>query len=235
MQTLNNTMQNTGLIDAADIIRERRKSVKITISTNGKLVVFAPAKMPLSRLSELINQKAKWIEKKMQQVTQVNIDHKPIITFKQLSVCGSLYDITPEQTKAIAIEANKVIVPSKFCTDGTYIKRLLKWQRALAEQVLTKRLESLSKTHEIAYKNLKIGDYKAKWGSCDTSKNIKLNWRLIMLSHSVIDYVILHELSHTYEMNHSQRFYAVLTKLMPDWKKSRLELKRNNFLLGIYR
>ncbi|MDR0850398.1 MAG: M48 family metallopeptidase [Christensenellaceae bacterium] len=226
-------MQN--LIDIADILRERRRSVKITIDTHGKLVVFAPIKMNTQRLGEIINQKAKWIEKKMQQIAQVNIDHQTIINFKQISVCGTLYDITAGDTKTITIEKNQVIVPNKYYIEGSYIKHLLKWQRALGAEILTKRLETLGKTHGIGYKSLKIGDFKAKWGSCDTNKNIKLNWRLVMLPHNVIDYVILHELSHTYEMNHSQKFYAVLERLMPGWKQARLTLKRNNFLLGIYR
>ena len=233
MQTSTNTMQS--LIDIANILREKRRSVKITIDTNGKLVVFAPIKISIERLKDILNQKSKWIEKKMQQVNQVNIDHATIINFKQLLVCGTFYNIIAGDLKNILIEADNVIVPNKYYTDGTYIKRVLKWQRALAEEILTKRLQALAEIHKINYKSIKIGNFKAKWGSCDANKNIKLNWRLVMLPYNVIDYVILHELSHTYELNHSQRFYAVLSKLMPNWKASRLTLKKNNFLLGIYR
>lgn len=233
MQSLNSSMQN--LIDIANILREHRKSVKITIDTTGKLVVFAPVKMSIERLSEILNQKSKWIEKKLAQVRQVNIDHKTILNFKQISVCGTLYDILASDTKTITVKDKQVLIPQKYYVEGVYIKKLLKWQRTLANEVLNKRTEVLSKEHRVEYKSLKIGDFRAKWGSCDSNKNIKLNWRLIMLPHNVIDYVILHELSHTFEMNHSQRFYDVLGRFMPDWKQARLTLKRNNFLLGIYR
>ena len=85
-----------------------------------------------------------------------------------------------------------------------------------------------------AISGIKIGDFRAKWGSCDTSKLIKLNYKLSMLPHKLIDAVILHELVHTKEMNHSDKFYKLLIKLMPDYKKVRAELKNYGYLLKMY-
>ena len=72
---------------------------------------------------------------------------------------------------------------------------------------------------QIDYQNLSITNSKTRWGSCDTYRNIKLNFRLIMLPHKAIDFVIIHELTHILEFNHSKDFYALVESFMPDWKQ----------------
>ena len=83
--------------------------------------------------------------------------------------------------------------------------------------------------------SLKLINFKAKWGSCDKLKNIKLNWRICMLPDTVLYYLIVHELAHILEFNHSIKFWQVVEKYCKDYKILRKELKKYDFLTNLYR
>lgn len=95
------------------------------------------------------------------------------------------------------------------------------------------RAEYISNFVGLSYNKLKFSDAKKRWGSCSNQKSINLNWRLIMTPPEVIDYVIVHELVHTVELNHSKRFWEIVSKIIPDFKQSIKWLKENEFLLDI--
>ena len=96
-------------------------------------------------------------------------------------------------------------------------------------------MEFFANVMQLDYAGATICNSKTKWGSCDSNRNIKLNFRLIMLPHKTLDYVIVHELSHILEMNHSKEFYKIVSAVMPSYKLHQKILKENNYLLGLYR
>ena len=71
---------------------------------------------------------------------------------------------------------------------------------------------------QIDYSSVSICNNKTRWGSCDSQRNIKLNFRLLMLPHKAIDFVIIHELAHILEFNHSKDFYKIISLVMPTYK-----------------
>jgi predicted metal-dependent hydrolase len=97
--------------------------------------------------------------------------------------------------------------------------------RKEAKKILPKRLQELAQKHGFSYKRLAVRNARTRWGSCSHANNINLNMHLIKLDNDLIDYVILHELCHTIEKNHSQRFWVLLEKHMPDFKERRRRLK----------
>lgn len=100
-------------------------------------------------------------------------------------------------------------------------EKLQEWLRKVIEEALRKnakslfpiRLEELSRKHGLPYRSLKINSSKGRWGSCSARKDINLSFYLMLLPARLIDYVILHELSHTREMNHGKDFWALLNRL----------------------
>ncbi|NDV64284.1 SprT family zinc-dependent metalloprotease [Bacteroides sp. 224] len=99
-------------------------------------------------------------------------------------------------------------------------ERLQSWLRKVIEEglkrnakvVLPSRLYMLANQHGLFYGNVKINASKGQWGSCSGKKNINLSCYLMLLPAHLIDYVLLHELTHTLEMNHSERFWALLNQ-----------------------
>lgn len=101
--------------------------------------------------------------------------------------------------------------------------------RKAAKDVLPKRLEELAREHGFKYGKLAIRNQRTKYGSCSFRNNINLNMNLVSLPQKYIDYVILHELCHTIEKNHSKRFWELLEKHCPNALKTRRELKKIHF------
>ncbi len=223
------------LMDKASIIRERRKTLKIVITESGELQLVAPLNMTLNKIEELVSTKQKWIVSKLHKTTTDNIKNKLLLNYNQTLICGEIYDIKGYSGGKIVVEGSNILIPDKFYKNNTQIRNIKKWYKQLAEQIVSNRLEQLKNATKISYKSLKICDSKAKWGSCDNFKNIKINWRVVMLPHKAIDMVLLHELVHIIEFNHSKDFYSILAKYMPDWRNQRKILKGNNFLLKLYR
>lgn len=80
------------------------------------------------------------------------------------------------------------------------------------------RVNFLAKRNGFDYNSVRIKDQQTRWGSCSNKKNLSFNYRLMSFNKKVIDYVIVHELCHLKEMNHSQKFWKLVEEIMPDYK-----------------
>ena len=79
----------------------------------------------------------------------------------------------------------------------------------------------------------RIAGQKTRWGSCSSNKTLSFNWKLMLAPPKVLDYVVVHEICHLREMNHSPRFWALVESLMPDYKQQRKWLKENGHTLEL--
>lgn len=98
---------------------------------------------------------------------------------------------------------------------------LLKWYRHQAEEYIKKRTREWAQKMQLSYNKIYIKDQSSRWGSCSTNRNLNFNWRAIMAPVPVIDYLIIHELSHLHEMNHSPAFWALVATYDTDYKTHR--------------
>ena len=107
----------------------------------------------------------------------------------------------------------------------------INWYKNEAHKIIKKRLAYYSEKSGIAYNKFSLSNAKKRWGSCQASGNLFFAWRLIMAPLPVIDYVVVHELAHLEENNHSQRFWKKVKDILPDYQKYRNWLKENGYLL----
>lgn len=112
----------------------------------------------------------------------------------------------------------QIICPPHLSFDDEHLQEWLRkvieeGLRKQAKQILPPRLLALSEKHRLPFAGLRISSSKGRWGSCSGSKHINLSYFLLLLPAHLIDYVMLHELSHTVEMNHGIRFWALLDRL----------------------
>ncbi len=92
-------------------------------------------------------------------------------------------------------------------------------------RLLEHRIDVYNRHYGFDFNDIKIKRMKSRWGSCSTKKNLNFNYRLIELPERLIDYVIVHELCHLKEFNHSKKFWNLVALMMPDWKSLRKELR----------
>lgn len=105
--------------------------------------------------------------------------------------------------------------------------------RSLAKADLEQRTRELSAVTDSNVNQIRIKDLKSKWGSCSSKSNINLNWHLILLEPPVVDYVIIHELMHLREMNHSKRFWDWVAHYFPSYKVAEKRLRQQQWMIGV--
>jgi len=97
--------------------------------------------------------------------------------------------------------------------------------RARAKEILPQRVAHFADLMELSPTQVKVSSAKSRWGSCSSKGSLNFSWRLMLAGDEVIDYVVVHELAHLREMNHSPRFWAVVEQAMPDYQRRKKLLK----------
>lgn len=104
--------------------------------------------------------------------------------------------------------------------------------RRKASETLGKRAAYFAKVMGVRYHRITIREQKTRWGSCSSSRNLNFNWKLVLAPPEVLDYVVVHELCHLKEMNHSGAFWNEVEKVLPDYKVRQAWLKENGWMLS---
>lgn len=108
------------------------------------------------------------------------------------------------------------------------IKRHLEnWYIKKAREIITERLELFSSIIGVKVNNVRLKNQKTRWGSCSRKGNLNFNWKLVMAPTVIVDYVIVHELCHIKQMNHSPQFWLLVENQISDYKTMRKWLKEN--------
>ena len=102
-------------------------------------------------------------------------------------------------------------------------ERLKGVQKALC--VIPERVEYFAEMMNVTYGRITIREQKTRWGSCSSKGNLNFNWKLVLMPEEVLDYVVVHELAHRKEMNHSERFWNHVEKVLPDYQARRKLLR----------
>ena len=100
-----------------------------------------------------------------------------------------------------------------------------KQNRERAREIITRRVEYFAPQVGVTYNRIFIKEQKTRWGSCSSLGNLNFNWKLILLDTELLDYVVVHELAHRKQMNHSAAFWSEVEKVLPDYRERRRRLR----------
>ncbi|MCL2234051.1 MAG: M48 family metallopeptidase [Firmicutes bacterium] len=215
--------------------RSKRKTLVLKIE-QGEVVVYAPLKFSADKINEFVISKSNWINGKLKKFENTKGIVEAVNNLEKLLLLDNAHDIELSETeRKIRFADGKLLVPKKYFDIQKRKNAIIKWLKTHALEMLRERIDYFSQFYEIKFGELSLTNAQKKWGSCDFRKNIKLNFRLILLPQDVIDYVILHELCHTYYLDHSSNFWNCLEKYCQSPKSMRLKLKQYSHLIGTYR
>lgn len=213
------------------IIRSRRRTLAIQILPDATLVVKVPLFTPMIFINKFINQNLEWIENKLDLVRKQKTKTGEYSEGDLIFFLGKEYVIRYGDYTNIALKEKSMLIPIalKF-----RIKReLTNWYIKHARVLITKQVEYYSEQMKAPYMDLKFSDTKSQWGRCTHDNKLQFNWRLIMASMLVINYVVVHELAHTIEKNHSRAFWSKVRLYNPSYRQQIKWLKENSQLLKI--
>lgn len=200
------------------IIRENVRARRIVMRTRPEaLYVTVPCGVQMEEVQGVIDKfRVKLVlSRKKVARKRIDLDYRIDSEFFKLSL------ISGRQSKFLAhSESGKteIICPPTANFDD---EELQSWLRKVigealrrnAKYILPARLEKLSEHYNLPYESLKINSSQGRWGSCSVRKSINLSYYLLLLPSHLMDYVMLHELAHTVELNHSEKFWAILDKM----------------------
>ncbi|MDH4200597.1 MAG: M48 family metallopeptidase [Spirochaetia bacterium] len=220
-----------------NLLRSRRRTIQIIVFPNQTVEVRAPIQVSISHIQKVVEEKKGWILKKREQFKKYPLPASPrkYISGEKHRYLGKQYELTilKSSRNFVSISEGNLNVHVKIPKKTAIKSAIDNWYLQTAKTLFPERLEyglNLLKKHNLEPPLLKIRKMKSRWGSCSGKDIITLNLELIKYPVEYIDYVVVHELSHLVEHNHSKRFYKVLSGAMPDWKERQQALNKNREL-----
>jgi predicted metal-dependent hydrolase len=220
------------------VLRRSSRShyLRLEIVPGTGLVVTAPRHADTSFIESFIEQKQNWILKKLDSYKKAVVASPGEI--KDGGTTGYLgkdMTISLEHREGkpamVRLEKDRLLV--NLNGSGHNLQTTVEaWYKFQVNVVIKDRLEYWSKLMQIDFCAYKIRGQRTRWGSCSRNGNLSFNWKLIKTPPEVIDYVIVHEIAHLKQMNHSARFWALVERYCPDYKNHRKWLHDHNFLLA---
>ena len=209
----------------------RRKTISIGIK-DGKVIVSAPYFTSKRYIASFVDSKESWIRKHLEsQKSVIHLGSMPIHDGADILFLGKKYHLNVEKSDKNIIEicGDNINVRTKDCDDSYITKLVERWYKEQATVFFTEKLKeciALHPKYEFMPSTLVVKKMKSRWGSCSKYGTITLNTSLVKIEPKYVEYVILHELSHLKEMNHSEKFYMILSDICPDYKALRKEMQR---------
>ena len=233
-----------GVAVAYEFKRGKRRTIGFSVGPDG-LTVSAPKWVPLYEIDKAVLEKQGWIIKKLQEtrarhdrLESARIEWKDGATLpflgEQVIVVldprhafggvGAELKSSAETLAGVTQLTLHVGLPHAATPDQ--IKDAVQaWLMRQAKRLFTERLNHFAPTLNVQWTRLSLSSADTRWGSASANGSIRLNWRLIHFKQSVIDYVVVHELSHLRVMDHSPRFWDTVRAVVPDYAAQRRQLK----------
>lgn len=215
--------------------RATSRSVKISIDAYGAIKVSIPKWLPYDAGLQAALRQRQWIEKhtidksplELTQGARIGKAHQ-----LNFAVNGEANTIkTRLNNNLVQITLPPSVNPNSPQAQKAAKQAAIKALRKEAENLLPQRLSALAAHYGFTYASVSVRQLKTRWGSCDVRRHITLNIFLMQLPWELIDYVLVHELAHTEELNHSAAFWEIVGQCLPTHKQLRKQLRANRPLM----
>ena len=210
----------------------RAKRVRLEVRRQTGLTVVVPHSYKIGQLPTLLKLKERWISGNLARFSpfQSLCAERELKSGDTVPYLGRDLKLVKQENHdraGVTLEGNMLIVTPGLFKNGILELALQQWYRAEAAELINERANKLSSQMGTSYNRIGIRGQKTRWGSCSHKKNLSFNWKLVMAPEPVIDYVIIHELIHLKEMNHSKRFWELVAQYCPRWREHKKWLKQH--------
>ena len=220
-----------------ELIRTKRKTIAIYIR-DGRVIVRAPMRAPVREIDAFVFSKLDWIEKHLESEARRNelrsafkLDYGSIVLFlgREYSVESTHGENTmyfpPGLSSVESTHGENTMYFPPGLSREQLRRKLIRYYKEQAQTYIADRASHFAKHMNVSPANIRIGSAKRSWGSCTSYGRLTFSWRLIMAPPEAVDYVVVHELAHLRQLNHSPGFWAIVARIMPDWKDRRKILR----------
>jgi predicted metal-dependent hydrolase len=206
------------------VTRQNRKTVALYVRDGG-VEVRAPLRMTGAEIDRFVESKREWILRQLDKQADLaerkaafSLDYGSLLPYR-----GKEYSIRGQDKRRVRFD-DAFIIPADLPPEQ--IKHAcVQIYRLLARRDLIEKVIEYAAKMGVNPSNVRINDARTRWGSCSSKHSLNFSWRIVMADDDVIDYLVVHELAHIKELNHSARFWATVGGILPDYKERQARLK----------
>jgi predicted metal-dependent hydrolase len=205
----------------------RARLIWMRIQQGDGLTVTVPYHYNLKKLPEYLKSNSPWILRNLHKRCN-EIPASPAVgthPANTLPYLGNYVTVMQERKNSgppsVRLKENQLIISLSASSKKPFLTELENWCRAEASRLLHAKVREFSQRMDLSYSRIFIRNQKSRWASCSFRKNLNFNWRLVMVPEAVLDYVVVHELCHLKEMNHSKSFWNLVAHYCPEWRLHR--------------
>lgn len=204
----------------------RRRRISLTVDEQG-LRVGAPLQASDRAIDAMLRQHTAWVLGKLAEWQTRRPPPRHWCDGDTLMLQGQALRLTfASGPLDIQLRHDRIMVSPGLAGNADAIRATVTgWLRQQALRCFGERVAHFHPLLEVAAPQIRLSNARTRWGSCHVNGRIRLNWRLIQLPVHLVDYVVVHELAHLVEMNHSPRFWAAVARQIPDYRACRSEIR----------
>ena len=211
----------------------RARHVRLDVRAQTGLTVVVPYSYNIAQLPGLLESRERWISSSLARYanSQSPYAEEGLGNGNTIPYLGRDLKLVRRENHSevdsVTLEGNTLAVSHGLFKNGILELALEQWYRGEAARLINGKVDRLSSQMGTHCKRVVIRGQKTRWGSCSHKKNLSFNWKLIMAPEPVIDYVVVHELAHLKEMNHSGRFWELVAQHCHKWREYRKWLRQH--------
>lgn len=227
-------LPNGKRVDFPVTLSQRNRHVRLKFSACTGLSVSAPVGTPARYILELVSNRAQWITRQMERFAS-SPPAQPVPVLERprslvLPALGKTWQVEYRETPGKAVSARTaqpgcLIVSGATGNVAACQMALRRWLMRRARETLIPWLGQVARENGLAFGSVSVKNQRSRWGSCSNTGTISLNCKLLFLPTDLARYVLLHELCHTLERNHSSRYWALVRRLEPEVDSLRLRMR----------
>lgn len=223
-----------------ELIRSKRRTMSIEVLAEGEVKVRAPISIPKEVILEHIKKKGEWIVEKQENARIISSKRvkRDFLDEELFMYLGKEYPLKIRYNQflkgvSVSLIGKKLIVDIAEYDREKIKKAIELWYREVGLKVIKERVEYYSKFYQIKPRSIKVKEQKRRWGSCTYYNDLLFNWRCIMAPIGVLDYIVVHEMTHMIHKDHSRNYWEAVAKVMPDYEDKKRWLKENGINMDI--
>lgn len=218
------------------LFNDRARRYRLGLDRSGNPRLTIPRRGTLSEGKRFAEQHVPWLKRQVERRAAILLRQTDYTSGTGIMFRGSLCHFRIEGVEhdlVVCFAGESIPLPKNGPPSVADCRgRVLCWMRALAARELPTRTREFALRHGLNVARVAVRNQRTRWGSCSDRRVISLNWRLVQTPESARDYIILHELMHLREMNHSKRYWKLVSDACPDYPNAEAWLKANNSILA---
>ena len=202
--------------------KESKRASKISLTANiHGFFLTVPNKLNECNLKRFLDENKNWILKNYYNYKKNNIDYAKKYEDRYLLFFGKKFylSIVKDDLDTIIVSDSLQKITFHVSKKRNYKQNITNWYKEQTRQIIDQKLAEIGKKMDISYNNVRIKDNSSTWGSCSTKKNLNFNLYLSAFPLDVIEYIVIHELAHIKEFNHSSKFWQIVKEFDPLYKE----------------